>query len=111
MKVAPVSADLLIKLGLGVLLIGGAYLAVKSIGGNITDTINGLKKTVTGVFDGVTTAPAKVLDWATTEVHTRGEALQQANRPQSLELQDLTGRTYSNPLMTNDGMDFGQLSG
>lgn len=111
MKIAPVSADLLIKIGFGVLLLGGAYLAVKGVKGSISETITSLQNSVTSAVDNVTGAPGRVLDWATTEAETRGAAIQQGITPQSEEMQDLTGRVYTNPLVNNGGMDFGQLSG
>ena len=111
MKVAPVSADLLIKIGLGLALLGAGYLAYRGINGGIHEAIDKMKQSVTGVFDSITAAPGQAYDWAVTETQTRGAAIQAHNAPQSQEMQDLTGRTYSNPLMTNDGMDFGQLSG
>lgn len=122
MKIAPVSADLLIKLGLGVLVLGGVYLAYSKATGSISQAIDGIKEslgiTIDGIkqsigetVDSVTGAPGRVLDWAATEADTRGAAIQSANAPQSPAMQEATGRTYSNPLMNNDGMDFGQLSG
>ena len=111
MKVAPVSADLLIKIGLGVVLLGAAYFALNKTASTIGAQFDQLRKNISDTVDSVTGAPGRVVDWAATEADTRGAAIQAGNAPQSPELQDLTGRTYSNPLMTNDGMDFSQLSG
>lgn len=115
MKVAPVSADLLIKIGLGVLVLGAGYLAFKrlsgAVNGSVLQPLENLANSVKSGFQAVVDAPGHVADWALTETETRGAAIQAANAPQSQEMQDLTGRKYSNPLMNNDGMDFGLLSG
>lgn len=52
MKVSPVSADLLIKLGIGIAVLGLGYYAVKKvagIGGEVLDTVT---ETTTGLWTG-----------------------------------------------------------
>lgn len=106
MKIAPVSADLLIKLAVGAIAIGGViWLANKGI--------NGVKS----AFDSIANAPGKILDSVIESVvetaKEGGATWQEGSRPD--ENYGHEGRNYGhkypNPLMNDDGMDFGQVSG
>lgn len=114
MKIAPVSADLLIKLALGAALLGGvAYLVNRGIKG-VGSAVDGLKAT----FDTIAAAPGKALDSvveSVVETAKEGGATWQAgskpNDNYSNEGRGSYYHKYDNPLMNDDGYDFGNLSG
>ena len=122
MKVSPVSADLLIKLGIGVLVLGVGYYLVNRTAGSlsdalerfksgISDQVNSVRQTVSDTIDSVTSAPARVVDWAATEADARGRESQNRYEPQSPAIQQAGGRKYADPHINDDGMDFSLLSG
>jgi hypothetical protein len=107
-KVAPVSADLLIKLAIGAVLIGGlALLAIKG------------KTALTGLMGSLASLPGKAIDAVTTTASNAGKAVAgtagaawgasvdgdkyTVNSPAE---QAATGKVYRGSMVTNDGMDF-----
>lgn len=107
MKVAPVSADLLIKLAVGAAVLGLGYWAINR-------SISGLKDTLGAILD----APGKVYDTvveSVVETAREGGAAWQAgyvpNPDYGNEGRNYGTPKYSNPLVNDQGYDFGQLSG
>ncbi len=93
MKVSPVSADLLIKLTLGAVALGVVVYVVRS----------GFK----GLAD-LAGIPGQLIDKAVVAAKDGGATWQErtvARDPVAYQT------TYADPLINNDGMDFGQLSG
>lgn len=99
MKIAPVSADLLIKLALGAAVLGGLFFGYKK-----------MTATLSHAFDSVTGLPARVYDNAIVAAKEGGATWQDRTNPNPPDQQAVFG-TYKGPLINNDGYDFGQLSG
>jgi hypothetical protein len=98
MKIAPVSADLLIKLALAAAVLGGLYYVAKRVQGGLA-----------GALDSVTGIPGRIVDSVKATAQTGGAAWQDgiaANPPTTPYTP-----TYKNPLVNDSGMDFGQISG
>jgi hypothetical protein len=116
-KIAPVSADLLIKVAIGLAVIGaGVYLlrkasdTVSSLGDGIGNAFSSVTGAVGEAYDAVVAVPGQIADYAIATAQTGGQAWQDnvAARPPSQ--QEFFG-TYQGPLVNDDGYDFGQLSG
>lgn len=117
MKIAPVSADLLIKLAIGAVLIGAGVYALRKVsaaaGGLVdqfTATIDSLKTGVSDAVDTVTELPGRVADYVIEGAQSGGAAYQERTTERPPSQQEFFG-TYQSPLVNDSGMDFGALSG
>lgn len=106
MKIAPVSADLLIKLALGALVIGaGVYL------------VRGGVQSIKGALDKITGLPGAALDYVTEAAKSGGEAFKAQYEENTSPFGGPPGSAtayggkYKGPLVNDQGMDFGSLSG
>lgn len=95
MKVAPVSADLLIKLALAAAALGVLIYGYKKASGAITDLVS---------------LPGRAIDAVTATAKEGGAAWQAQTTPNPPDQQGFYG-TYQGPLITDQGFDFGQVSG
>lgn len=118
MKIAPVSADLLIKLALTAAAVGLAVLAYKKLTGQIDDTLITLSELpgkvwakVAKVTDDIVAAPGKVADAVIVSAKEIGTGWQYQYQEQTPAMQEATGRKYNGPLISNDGMDFSPFGG
>ena len=118
MKIAPVSADLLIKLALTAAAVGLAVVVYKKLTGQIDDTLKTLSELpgkvwakVTSVTDDIIAAPGQVADAVILSTTQAGQGWQLQYQPQTPAMQEATGRKYNGPLITNDGMDFSPFGG
>ncbi len=105
MKVAPVSADLLIKLAVGAALLGGAYWMVRK-------GVTGISNLPGALIDSVKKTVSDVADAAVATAQEGGATWQAGYAPldYSHEGNNYVPK-YSNPLVNDQGYDFGQLSG
>jgi hypothetical protein len=102
LKIAPVSADLLIKLALLASAVGVVAYGYKKITGSVS-----------GAIDSVTGLPGRAWDATTAATKEGGTTWQDRitpNPPASSPDLDYFGK-YRDPLINNAGMDFGNLSG
>lgn len=99
MKIAPVSADLLIKLAIAGLAVGAVVYAINKATGKLT-----------GAADWVTGLPGRALDSVTTTAKEGGAAWQDRTTPNPPTASEYFGK-YKDPLVNDAGMDFGQLGG
>jgi hypothetical protein len=117
LKIAPVSADLLIKLaiaaavvGLGIYAVRRASAAAGSIADQISAGLGSIKDTVGGAIDTVTALPGQIADYAIEGARTGGAAWQSQTAERPPDQQEFIGK-YEGPLVNDSGYDFGQLSG
>ena len=117
MKIAPVSADLLIKLaitaavvGLGIYAVRRASAAAGSLSDQITAAFTGIKDTVSGAVDTVTSLPGRVADYVVEGAQAGGQNWQDQYAVNPPTRDDYAG-VYQGPLVNDAGMDFGMLSG
>ncbi len=93
MKITPVSGDMLLKIRLLVLVGGvGFYIAKKGLAA-------------------VLAWPGEMVDKAVAAAKEGGATWQTCTVENDPYTQILTGQKYKDPLVNNNGMDFGQLSG
>lgn len=102
-KVAPPSADLLIKLAVGLVVIGGvAYV------------VNRGAKSVQSAVDSITSLPSRAWSGLTSYAQLSGGAFQDQysiNPAPTIANGSGYGGKYNGPLVNDAGMDFGALSG
>lgn len=99
MRVAPVSADLLIKLALGAAVLAGAWYAYSK---------------GRAALSAITDLPGKAWESVVDTAKTGGAAWQDQyaeNPPPSIANGSGYGGKYAGPMVNDDGMDFGQISG
>lgn len=95
---------------LGIVGIGLLYYGVKKV----SDAFGGGITKVGEVVNDVVIVPVKAVVKAVGDIATQehdGATFTARYEPQDLVLQGLTGKKYAEPLVNNDGVDFGQLSG
>lgn len=105
MKVTPVSADLLIKVGIALAVAGAAYYIVKK-------GISG----VTGAIDTITGLPGKAVAAVKEAAKSGGETWQAGMTPTPVapnakSAADNYQLPYGSPMINADGMDFSQMGG
>jgi hypothetical protein len=117
MKIAPVSADLLIKIAIGLAVVGvGIYAFRKAsdAAGSLADSLASVVSGVTGgineAVDTVIALPGKVADYVVEGAKTGGQAWQDNTAARPPSQQEFFGN-YQGPLVNDAGYDFGQLSG
>lgn len=98
MKIAPVSADLLIKLALGAAAVAAlAYFASKGA------------KSIQGAIDAISGLPGRALDAVTGAAQAGGAAWQDGyaeNPAPSITAPSGYGGKYKDPMISDDGMDY-----
>jgi hypothetical protein len=102
LKIAPVSADLLIKIALAAAAVGVVLYGYKKLTGSVSSAID----TITGL-------PGRAWEATVATAKEGGAAWQDRiapNPPASSPDLDYYGK-YKDPLVNNDGIDFGNLSG
>lgn len=115
MQAPSVSGDLLVKLVLGAVVLGATYYAVSKGLKGITDTID----TIKGFPGRVVDKAGEVVDQVVVKAKEGGAAWQDGYKVQPDYNYSHEGRNsvphyggkYNSPLVNDDGMDFGQLSG
>lgn len=106
MKVAPVSADLLIKLALGAVAVGVAVYAFKKVTGALGDAAGAPGRAI----DYLVSLPGKAIE-AVKEIAQEGGAVWQGNTAERPPTEQEFFGKHNGPLVNDDGVDFGQLSG
>ena len=99
MKVTPVSADLLIKVGIGIAVAGAAWYLLRKGQAAIGDAITS-----------ITSLPGKAIDKVVETAKTGGGAWQDQysiNPPPTIGNSSGYGGKYKGPLVNDAGMDFG----
>lgn len=99
MKIAPVSADLLIKLALGVAALGAAWYVISK---------------GRAALASITDLPGKAWDSVVETAKEGGGAWQDQysiNPAPTIGNSSGYGGKYTGPMVNDDGYDFGQLSG
>jgi hypothetical protein len=114
MKIAPVSADLLIKIALGAALLGGTYWVLSRGLASITGAIGSLADLPGNLASKASEYVGEVADEVIVAAKEGGATWQAGYVPNpdyGNEGRNYGTPKYSNPLVNDQGYDFGQLSG
>lgn len=116
MKIAPVSADLLVKLAIGLAVVGGAwYVLSKGVSG-FKNAVSSITNLPGDLYHSAADKVGQVADAAIASAKEGGATWQAGYVPNDNYGNE--GRysvpyvgKYSNPMVNDMGYDFGQLSG
>lgn len=116
MKVTPISADLLIKIALGAAVLGGMYWIVKRGADGIKGAFASMANLPTKLASDAQAYAREIADAAIVTAKEGGSTWQQGYVPNENYSNEgrfslPTVQKYSNPLINDQGMDFGNLSG
>lgn len=89
----------------------GAVVLAKKVSNGVGGAIDGAVQSVKDLANAVLEAPGKAVDAVVQGAKEGGATWEAGRTPVSPIEQEMTNKRFPDPLINNDGMDFGQLSG